>query len=79
MTARDVTTIPRHALDVDPHYTFLYEYKISTAAGAKNTGFSNTTALGLGASFAATKSLTIGADVWLLQATEDVALGGGAA
>jgi hypothetical protein len=68
-----------NALDVDPHYTFLYEYKIPTTAinGASHGGFSNTTALSVGASFAATKSLTIGADAWLLQATEDVACAAG--
>ncbi len=60
-------------LDVDPHYTFLYEYKVPTAAGAKNTGFSNTTALGVGATFAATKSLNVGADLWILRATQKVA------
>ncbi len=63
-------------LDIDPHYTFLYEYKIPTAAGAANyfggvhTGFENTTALSLGAQFAASKSVNFGIDVWWLQATE---------
>ncbi len=66
-------------LDIDPHYTFLYEYKVKTAAGAKNTGFSNTTAFAVGASAAATKSLTVGADLWLLRATQAVALNGGTA
>ena len=60
-------------LDIDPHYTFLYEYKIATAAGAKNTGFANTTALNVGATFAATKSLNIGANLWYLMATEKIA------
>lgn len=64
-------------LDVDPHYTFLWEYKLgpganATSSGAKNFGFSNTTALGIGATFAATKSLSVGADFWHLMATEDV-------
>jgi hypothetical protein len=63
-------------LDVDPHYTFLYEYKVNTAAGAKNTGFSNTTAVGAGVSAAVSKSVTVGADFWLLKATEAVALNG---
>jgi len=57
-------------MDVDPHYTFLYEYKIATAAGKKNTGFSNTTAISAGAMLAATKSVSVGLDVWYLQATE---------
>jgi hypothetical protein len=68
------------ALDVDPHYTFLYEYKIATPAAnlltgvgrAKNTGFANTTALSAGVSLAATKSVTVGVDFWFLQATEDI-------
>jgi hypothetical protein len=63
-------------LDTDPHYTFLYEYKIKTAAGTTSTGFANTTALNVGAMFAASKSLSIGADLWWLQATEDVSLNG---
>lgn len=64
-------------LDVDPHYTFLYEYKVNAASGAKNSGFENTTAMGAGVTFAATKSLTVGADAWLLAATEDTNLEGG--
>ncbi len=59
-------------LDIDPHYTFLYEYKIAGACGARNQGFCNTTAASVGAAFAATKSLTIGADYYFLQATEKV-------
>ncbi len=62
--------------DIDPHYTFLYEYKVQTAAGAKNTAFANTTALSAGVAFAAAKSLTLGADLWYLRATEAVALNG---
>jgi hypothetical protein len=57
-------------LDKDPHYTFLYEYNVATAAGAKNTGFANTTALNVGANYAISKTLSAGADVWLLKATE---------
>jgi hypothetical protein len=59
-------------LDIDPHYTFLYEYKIAGPCG-KNTGFCNTTAASVGASFAASKSLTLGIDAYFLQATEKVA------
>lgn len=57
-------------IDTNGHYTLLYEYLIPTAAGAKNKGFVNTTALSGGAMFAATKNLKVGADLWLLQATE---------
>jgi len=56
--------------DIDPHYTFLYEYKIVTAAGSKNSNFSNTTAIGLGAMFNLSKSLSVGGNFWFLQATE---------
>jgi hypothetical protein len=73
-------------LDNDQHYTLLYEYKVQTAAlnvpsysastDGLHTGFANTTALNVGAKVAATKSLTIGADLWWLQATEAVAING---
>lgn len=62
-------------LDADPHYTFLYEYKMITAAGATSTGFANTTALSAGAD-AKLGSLSVGGNIWLLMATEDVALRG---
>jgi len=67
----DITAY-QNALDVDPHYTFMYEYLIPTAAGATHTGFSNTTALNLGASMAASKNVTVSADIWMLQATEEL-------
>jgi len=60
-------------LDIDPHYTFLYEYKVPGACGKTNQGFCNTTAANIGAKVSATKNLTIGVDVWLLQSTEKVA------
>lgn len=66
-------------LDSDPHYTFLYEYKIGNPsckvpynAAGTHMGFCNTTALNVGAKFAATKNLSIGADVWYMQFTEKV-------
>lgn len=59
-------------LDIDPHYTFLYEYKLATAAGAKNTGFANTTAIGAGVMFAAAKSLGLGLDAYYLKATKKI-------
>ncbi len=58
-------------LDIDPHYTFLYEYKIAGANGAAHQGFSNTTAVGVGAMVAASKSLSVGGDLYWLKATED--------
>jgi len=60
-------------IDVDPHYTFLYEYKLATACGAKNTGLCNTTVASAGAMFAATKNLKVGADLYYLKATEKIA------
>jgi len=57
-------------LDIDPHYTFLYEYKLATAAGETHTGFSNTGVASVGAMFAASKSLSLGLDFYYLQAAE---------
>jgi hypothetical protein len=60
-------------LDIDPHYTFLYEYKIPDICGDLHQGFCNTTAISVGAMFAASKTLGIGLDLWFLQSTEKVA------
>ncbi|HTG01816.1 MAG TPA: hypothetical protein VK654_14640 [Nitrospirota bacterium] len=64
-------------LDIDPHYTFLYEYKTATACaspfalgGTAHTGFCNTTAISAGAAVKPVKSLMVGLDIWYLQATE---------
>jgi hypothetical protein len=73
ITATDKNDAIVTALDADMHYTLLYEYKIAGACGGKNQGFCNTTAISAGAMFAATKNLSVGADVWVLQATEKVA------
>ena len=64
-------------MDIDTHYTYLYEYKINTATGTKNTGFSNTTAAEVGVSGNATKNLNLGLKVWYLQATEKITNGQG--
>ncbi len=61
-------------MDADPHYSFLYEYKVSTAAGKTHTGFANTAALNVGATMVATKGLNVGVDLWYLQAVQAVAL-----
>ena len=55
---------------MDPHYTFLYEYKTVTATGARNTGFANTTAASVGVNANITKSLNTALDVWYLLATD---------
>ncbi len=59
-------------LDIDQHYTLLYEYKVAGPCGT-HTGFCNTTAFNVGANMNATKSLNVGVDLWFLQATEKVA------
>lgn len=64
-------------LDIDPHYTFLYEYKLAGASGSAHQGFSNTTVISLGAMFAATKSLNVGLDIYDLIATEKITNGVG--
>jgi hypothetical protein len=64
-----------NVLDADPHYTVVYEYFAKTACGLKNTGFCNTTALGIGGGFAITKSISANLDFWMLKATEKVANG----
>jgi hypothetical protein len=71
-------------LDADQHYTLLYEYKVPTSAlnvpsssasaDHLHTGFANTTALNLGATVAASKSLSVGANLWYLLATDAVAI-----
>lgn len=77
----DVTKIMTF-LDADPHYTFVYEYFAptscidSTGKGQKNTGFCNTQAFNLGASYKVAKNLTIALDFWMLSAIENVNLGG---
>lgn len=75
----DAKTVSQYVsfMDKDPHYTFIYEYFMRTAAGALNTAFSNTQAIGLGASYAISKNLTVALDAWMLTANEKVALNGG--
>jgi hypothetical protein len=63
-------------MDADVHYTLVYEYLVATGARqsfkSTGTGFGNTTAVSLGAGFNVTKNLMIGADAWLLKATQKV-------
>jgi hypothetical protein len=75
-TSNDVETyLP--ILDADPHYTVVYEYFTNTACatgsartGLRNTGFCNTTALGIGGSMPITKWLTADLNLFMLKATE---------
>jgi hypothetical protein len=66
-------------LDKDPHYTLVYEYFMKTAAGANNTGFSNTAAIGIGADFQVNPMILVGANFWFLQADKKFNNNGGAA
>jgi hypothetical protein len=68
-------------LDADMHYTFMFEYKVGNkgaanlvngVSGGAHTGFANVTALNAGAMFAASKSLSVGGDLWILQSTEKI-------
>jgi hypothetical protein len=52
------------------HYTLVYEYNVTSAAGGISTGISNTTYLNLGVDFAPTKALKASLDGYLLRATK---------
>ncbi len=86
-TTNDANEAMVTILDKDLHYTLIYEYLVATAAssdadgdgdvdGVKNTGFANTTAISVGASYKMSDTLSLGADLWILQATEKVDLAG---
>jgi hypothetical protein len=57
---------------------YVYGYRVLTAAGATNTGISNTTYVRVNAGTNITDALSAEAKVFWLQATEDVSLRGGA-
>jgi hypothetical protein len=61
-------------MDADPHYSFLYEYKVAAGGSQRNTGkgFDNTTAVGIGGMMNLSKSVAVGLDLWYFQATEKV-------
>ena len=52
------------------HYTLIYEYNVTSAAGGISTGISNTTYLNLGVDFAPMKDLKASLDGYLLRATK---------
>jgi len=54
----------------DQHYTLVYEYRVTSAAGAVNTGLSNTTYFNLGVDFAPTKDLKASLDGYYLRASK---------
>ncbi|MEN8263045.1 MAG: hypothetical protein ABFR82_06240 [Nitrospirota bacterium] len=55
------------------HYTYLYDQHVITAAGASNTGLSNTWYLNAGLSAKAGSDIKISADLYYLEASEKVA------
>jgi hypothetical protein len=57
-------------------YTYVYDYKVPTAAGAKNTGLTNTWYIKLGASADVAPNAKLGADLYYLRAVEDVSING---
>ncbi|GAB4535328.1 MAG: alginate export family protein [Thermodesulfovibrionia bacterium] len=58
-------------------YTWVYDYRVKTAAGATNTGLTNTWYVRLGASTEAAPGVKVGADFYYLNAVEDVSINGG--
>ncbi|HDK41251.1 MAG TPA: hypothetical protein ENG93_01185, partial [Nitrospirae bacterium] len=58
------------------HYTYVYEYRTASAAGAKGTGLTNTWYLNLGASAKATSDISVSTDLYFLRAAKAVAIGG---
>jgi len=60
------------SLDINQHYTLIYEYQIAAANGAKYSGFANATALSVGVMANVSKSVAIGADAWWLMATQPI-------
>ncbi|MBF0343604.1 MAG: alginate export family protein [Nitrospirae bacterium] len=75
-TSKDVKTFIT-SLGNDQHYTFVYEYKLKSAAGANNTGLANTLYLKGGAKAEFTKALDGELNIYWLQAAKKVALNGG--
>lgn len=59
-------------------YTWVYDYRVKTAAGATNTGLANTWYVKVGASTQATPEVKVGADLYYLRAVQAVAINGSA-
>lgn len=57
-------------MDIGQHYSLIYEYRVRSASGATNRGFSNTTVGSIGVMVQALKNLGIGADAYIFRATE---------
>jgi len=58
-------------------YTWVYDYRVKTAAGGTNTGLTNTWYVKVGASAKATPEVKLGVDLYYLNAVEYVSLNGG--
>ncbi|MHC4183671.1 MAG: alginate export family protein [Planctomycetota bacterium] len=65
-----------NAIDNTQHYTYVYEYRSRAATGAKLTGIANTLYYNVGVFAKPTPDVSVSADVYYLQAVEDVALNG---
>ena len=55
-------------LSDNQYYTYIYDYKVMTAAGSKHTGISNTWYLNAGATAKPTTDLSLSGDVYFLRA-----------
>ncbi|MBF0590570.1 MAG: hypothetical protein HQL02_00640 [Nitrospirae bacterium] len=66
------------SLGTEPHYTFVYDYVLKTAAGSTFTGIANTFYIKGGANARFTKDLDGELYVYELQAAQKMALNGGA-
>ncbi len=66
------------SLSTDPHYTYVYEYRLKTAAGVTNSGLSNTGYVKFGAETDLMPKILKGQlNLFWLRAVEEVALNNG--
>lgn len=63
-------------LGADQHYTYVYEYRVKSAAGATSTGLANTMYVKANASVTPIPDLTADVAVYYLRAAQEVALMG---
>jgi hypothetical protein len=67
-----------NAIDNTQHYTYVYEYRSVAATGAKLTGLTNTLYVNVGAAANPMPDLKVMADIYYLQADEDISIHGAA-
>ncbi len=65
-----------NTLSGSQHYTYVYEYRVTSAAGATGTGLANTWYINVGGTVEATPDLSFAANFYFLQASKATALGG---